>query len=202
MLNLINIPTIKSFNLISKSILFKKKSNESPSKYRIFFKRSRKIKCCSDEIRDIFLSLPEAFVYDEKRPQFLSLPVLQRIGKLELIKKTNKVHPHQKINLNEINHEFRFLSLRKKTNNRKKSSYISLGLNKEDSLLNTNTIFSSKKKKISNIKNLKENTKTSLNLYLKSYKLILSTIVFRKLSISQKLNFSIFLIIIAYLSSV
>ena len=202
MLNLIIIPTFKSFNLISKCILFKKESNERPSEYRIFFIRSRKLKCCSDEIRDIFSSLPEAFVNDEKRPQFLTLPVLQRIGKLELIKETNKVQPPQKNNLNEISHEFRFISLKKKTNNPKKSLYLSLGFNKEDTLLDTKMIFSNKKKNFSNIKNLKKNTKTSLNLYLNSYRLILSTVVFKKLSISQKLIFSIFLIVIAYLSSV
>jgi len=202
MLNLIKTPIFKSFNLISKSILFKKECNEGLSKYRIFLKRSRKLECCSDEIRDIFSSLPEAFVNDEKRPRFLSLPVLQRIGKLELIKKTNKVQLPPKINLNEISHEFRFISLKKKTNNPKKSLYISLGLNKEDNLLDTNMIFSNKMKNNFNIKNLEKNTKTSLILYLKSYKLIFSTVFLRKLSISQKLIFSIFLIIIAYLSSV
>jgi len=104
--------------------------------------------------------------------------------------------------LNEISHEFRFLSLKKKTSNPKKSLYISLGLNNEDNFLDNNIIFSNKKKNTSNIKNLKENTKTSLNLHLKSYKLILSTFVSRKLSISQKLIFTILLTLMAYLSSV
>jgi len=202
MLNLIKIPNIKSLDLISKSILFKKESNKCPSKHRFFFKRSRKLKCCSDEIRDIFSSLSDAFVNDEKRPQIFSLPVLQRFGKLELIKKTNKIQLPQKTNLNEISHEFRFLSLKKKTSNPKKSLYISLGLNNEDNFLDNNIIFSNKKKNTSNIKNLKENTKTSLNLHLKSYKLILSTFVSRKLSISQKLIFTILLTLMAYLSSV
>lgn len=56
------------------------------------------------------------------------------------------------------------------------------------------------KKNIYTIRNLKQKVETNSFLELKSYKLILSTATFRKLSYFQKIIFSIILILASYLS--
>ena len=116
------------------------------------------------------------------------------------IEKKSIIQPLQKIDFSEINHEFRFLSLKKKTNNPKNSIQISLGLIKEDNLLNSQMKILEGKKNIYTIRNLKQKVETNSFLELKSYKLILSTATFRKLSYFQKIIFSIILILASYLS--
>ena len=200
MLNFISLPLCKNSTSIPKFFSFKKKSALLEFNDKRFFNKPKKLKCCSEEIKNILLELPEAFVHDEKRPSLLSLAVLQRLGKLGLLEKKSIIQQLQKIDFSEINHEFRFLSLKKKTNNPKNSIQISLGLIKEDNLLNSQMKILEGKKNIYTIRNLKQKGETNSFLELKSYKLILSTATFRKLSYFQKIIFSIILILASYLS--
>lgn len=199
MFNFVKLPLCKNFSLIPNFFHFKKKPALMIYNKR-YFSKFRKLNCCSDEIAKILLELPEAFVHDGKRPPLFSLAVLQRFGKLDLLKKKPKIEPLQQIDFSEINHEFRFLSLKKKTNNPKNSLQISLGLIKEDNLLDSQVKFPKEKKNISTIRNLRQKSKTNPVLNLKSYKLILSTATFRKLSYFQKVVFSIILTLASYLS--
>jgi len=90
MLNFISLPLCKNSTSIPKFFSFKKKSALLEFNDKRFFNKPKKLKCCSEEIKNILLELPEAFVHDEKRPSLLSLAVLQRLGKLGLLEK--KIH--------------------------------------------------------------------------------------------------------------
>ena len=200
MLNFINLRLCKNSASIPKFFSFKKKSALLGFSNKRFFNKQNELKCCSEETKNILLELPEAFVHDEKRPPLFSLAVLQRFGKLGLLEKKSTIQPLQKIDFSEINHEFRFISLKKKTNIPKNSMQISLGLIKEDNLLNSQMKFPEEKKNIYTIRNLKQKVETNSFLNLKSYKLILSIATFRKLSYFKKIIFSIILILASYLS--
>lgn len=200
MLNFIYLPLFKNFTSNSNFFPFKKRFVFMQKSKKRVFSKFKKLKCCSEEIKNILLELPEAFVNDEKRHSLGSLPVLQRIGKLDLLTKKTKIQPLQKIDFSEINHEFRFLWANRKTNIPKNSIQITLGLNKEDNLLDSQGNFPIRKKYTSTLKNLQQKSKTQPKLNLKSYKLILSTTTFSKITLFQKIIFSIILILASYLS--
>ena len=130
--------TVKSFQQIKtfeiKKNFLKKTKPEILLKFNLK-KRNIEIKnvtCCLDNTKNILNKMPEAFVADFKRPDFVSLSVLQRIGKLDITKENQNL---SKTYYSEINHEFRFLSVEKAPVSTKKSLSITLGLNKEDNLL-------------------------------------------------------------------
>jgi len=161
---------------------------------------SLNLKCNTNEVEYILSGMPESFVSDKKRSKFLSLPVLQRIGRLDLLEDREEIEFHQKNLYSESNYEFRFLSMKKNISGSKKSSLIKLGLNREDDLLNIQGISSkdiypayfskiSKGKKIGN-----------RDIKVVKSQLTFSKISIKKLDYLQRLAISFALILISYFS--
>jgi hypothetical protein len=88
-----------------------------------------------DEIENVLAIMPESFLSDRRRPNFLSLPILQRLGKLNQTKEKNNEQTLKKTYHNEINHEFRFISIEKSSIKSEKSLLNILGMNMEDNLI-------------------------------------------------------------------
>lgn len=182
---------ISNLNFNKKNNTFKQKNAN---------KNLSKIKCNSDEISSVLSEMPEAFVSDKKRPSFSSLPVLQRIGRLNLLQEKDKISYTRQTFCNEINYEFRFLSLKQSIVKPKNSISIKLGIKKEDDLLfiqeknknnSSNAGFSSSVSgKIPQNKEIK----------LLISQLTLSTIFYKKFNYINKLLFAFTLILLSYLS--
>lgn len=188
----INQPKILELHFIKKNESFSQKENKRSSLI--------KIKCNSDSVNSILSDMPEAFVSDKKRPAFSSLPVLQRIGRLDLLKKKDEFDYNQKIFCNEINHEFRFLSLKKSVVLSDNPLLIKLGVKREEDLL----FIQEKNKNPSRIAKssspISYKTPIDQNMKLATTELTLSKIFYKKLNYSRRLLFIFVLFFLSYLS--
>lgn len=84
----------------------------------------------------IFSRMPEAFKEDEKRPQFYTRVVFQRIGRKYTLGEETGCEFIKRFNYSEFYHEFRFFSLFQPLYQPKKQIYLMIGVNKEEVLLN------------------------------------------------------------------
>jgi len=144
--------------------------------------------------------MPEAFKEDDKSPRLLSLPVLQRIGRLDILRKESENQQLKRISCIELNHEHRFFSINQQADLSKKQFYITLGLNKEEAFLNIPTLQT--KPRIVNKPNeiLIQNSPIDENFSFSMFQLKFSSILIKKLEVSKKLLFSLILILISYIS--
>lgn len=153
-----------------------------------------------NKIDYIILGMPEGFVNDEKRPKFLSLPILQRIGKLEIMEKEKRNEPKKKPSQSEINHEFRFSSLKQEIFNSRRPLFISLGLKREDELLKTQIVIQNENKPTNQSNFQKINKVQEERERQESNKLIFSIVSLRRITYFQKFLFSFFLLLISLVS--
>lgn len=181
-------------------VIFEKESNFKTYTTIKPIKRVTGLVVYGNKIDYIILGMPEGFVNDEKRPDFLSLPILQRIGKLEIMEKKERNEPKKKLSQSEINHEFRFSSLKQEIFNSRRPLFISLGLKREDELLKTQIVVESEIKP-KNQYNFQKKKKIQEELgKQESKKLIFSIVSVRKITYLQKFLISFFLLLVSLLS--
>lgn len=144
--------------------------------------------------------MPEAFLNDEKRPEFFTLPVLQRIGRLDILRKKSGNRPPKKVIFNELDQEFLFLSLKKTPIQFESSLFVSLGPNKEDNLLKMEQL---KVKDIANEVNSNISQSKLVgkeNIAYTFSQITFSIINVEKPEYASKILFSLLLFIISYFS--
>lgn len=193
----INIHDNKEFE----NFVVPKKHNLSNQKiFKNYTRKCNKTTCNLNESKYVLKRMPEAFKEDEKSPVLLSLPILQRIGRLDILREEIDNQQLKKISCSELNYEHQFFSLKQKVNLSKKQFYITLGLNKEDTLLNIQSLKT--KRRILNNSNeiLSQNASDNKNFSSSMIQLTFSIILIKKLNISRKLLFSLILILLSYLS--
>jgi len=181
-------------------VIFEKESNFKTFTTIKPIKRFTGLVVYDNKIDYIILGMPEGFVNDEKRPDFLSLPILQRIGKLEIMEKKERNEPKKKLSRSEINHEFRFSSLKQEIFNYRRPLFISLGLKREDELLKTQIVIENEIKP-KNQYNFQKKKKIQEELGKQtSKKIIFSIVSVRKVTYLQKFLISFFLLLVSLLS--
>lgn len=200
MLYSVGIFNVSKLKLIQKSNIFK----NGPIWIKLTCKKPKKKLMCtnqsSSESEVIFESMPEAFLSDKKRPQFFTLPVLQRIGKLKLLSERNENKQLKKSCFNEINHELLFLSIKKTSNQLDNSMFITLTRNKEDILLKLQQI------KIGNFYKEVDSDNLQNKILLKDdsfnifNQLTFSKIIVKKTVNIRKAGFTLFLLMISLFS--
>lgn len=169
-------------------------------KYRKRIDGPIKLKCNTNEAGYILSKMPESFVSDKKRSKFLSLPVLQRIGRLDLLEDQEMVESQQKNFCSEINYEFRFLSMKKKIDKSKKSSLIKLGLNREDEFFNIQGISNKNASAAYSSKIFKDKKNENKSIKIVKSQFTFSKIFVKKVGYFQRLMVSFALILISYFS--
>jgi hypothetical protein len=153
-----------------------------------------------DEIENVLAIMPESFLSDRRRPNFLSLPILQRLGKLNQTKEKNNEQTLKKTYHNEINHEFRFISIEKSSIKSEKSLLNILGMNMEDNLIDASQFSSKGTKKKSYRKKTRNRNSITDTISTNVVQMTFSTILLKKSVNWEKLIVSICLITSSILS--
>ena len=153
-----------------------------------------------DEIENVLTIMPESFISDRRRPNFLSLPILQRLGKLNQIKEKNNEQTPKKIYHNEINHEFKFISVEKSAIKSEKSLLNKLGINMENNLIDASQFSSKGVKKKNYRKKTKSRNSTTDIITTNVVRITFSTILLKRSVNWEKLIVSICLITASILS--
>jgi len=148
----------------------------------------------------ILYSMPEAFLSDRNRPQFFTLPVLQRIGKLNLLINKNENKQRKMYCFSEINHELIFLSMEKKSNRLDNSLFVTLTQNKEDILLKMQQIKLGDIDKEVNSNKLQNKILRRDDNFIISNRLIFSKIIVKKPVNTEKVGFTSILLMISLFS--
>jgi|Transcript_2921 hypothetical protein len=148
----------------------------------------------------ILYSMPEAFLSDRNRPQFFTLPVLQRIGKLNLLINKNENKQRKMYCFSEINHELIFLSMEKKSNRLDNSLFVTLTQNKEDILLKMQQIKLGDIDKEVNSNKLQNKILRRDDNFIISNRLTFSKIIVKKPVNTEKVGFTSILLMISLFS--
>ena len=117
-------------------VVFNKYTNPKKIQSRSSSKICMKMESDSNLNQIIFSRMPEAFKEDEKRPQFYTRVVFQRIGRKYTLGEETGCEFIKRFNYSEFYHEFRFFSLFQPLYQSKKQIYLMIGVNKEEVLLN------------------------------------------------------------------
>jgi len=191
---------INVMKLSQKTTTFKKKISSGYVYFNNLEKKSTQINCGSSEFELILGAMPEAFLNDEKRPEFFTLPVLQRIGRLDILRKKSGNRPPKKVIFNELDQEFLFLSLKKTPIQFEISLFVTLGLNKEDNLLKMGQL---KVKDIANEVNsniIQSKILGKENVVFTFSQITFSIVKVEKSEYASKILFSLLLFTISYFS--
>jgi len=148
----------------------------------------------------ILYAMPEAFLSDKNCPQFFTLPVLQRIGKLNLLTNKNENKQRKMYRFSEINHELIFLSMKNKSNRLDNSLVVTLTQNKEDILLKMQQIKLGDIDKEVNSKNLQNKILRKDDNFIISNRLTFSKIIVKKPVNIEKVGFTSILLMISLFS--
>jgi hypothetical protein len=138
MLKFVNLIFIKTSILktTQELVVFNKYTNPKKIKSGSSTKICTKMKSDSNLNQIIFTRMPEAYKEDEKRPQFFTRLVFQRIGRTYTLGEGTGCQFIKTFNYSEFYHEFRFFSLSQPLYQSKKQIYLMIGINKEEVLLN------------------------------------------------------------------
>jgi len=159
-----------------------------------------KMKSDSNLNQIFFSRMPEAYKEDEKRPQFFTRLVFQRIGKKYTLGEETGSQFIKRFNYSEFYHEFRFFSLSQPLYQSKKQIYLTIGVNKEDVLLNVEFL-KFKTQKNENYLKISEKKDNINKLKLSSdFRLDLSKISIIKFDQLKRLLFFVTLIFMSFLS--
>ena len=148
----------------------------------------------------IFSRMPEAFKEDEKRPQFYTRVVFQRIGRKYTLGEETGCEFIKRFNYSEFYHEFRFFSLFQPLYQSKKQIYLMIGVNKEEVLLNVEFLKFKTQKNENYLKILeKKDNINKINLS-SDFRLNLSKISINKYDELKRFLFFVTLIFMSFLS--
>ena len=197
------------FNFLKTSILkttegfvvFNKYNNPKKIQPGSSTKICTKMKSDSNLNQIIFSRMPEAYKEDEKRPQFFTRLVFQRIGRKYTLGEETGSQLIKKFRYSEFYHEFVFFSLSQPLNQSKKQIFLMIGVNKEDLLLNVEFLKfkTQRNENYLKISERKDYIK-KINL-LSDFRLNLSKISINKFDLLKRFVFFVTLIFMSFLSS-
>jgi hypothetical protein len=181
-------------------VVFNKYTNPKKIKSGSSTKICTKMKSDSNLNQIIFTRMPEAYKEDEKRPQFFTRLVFQRIGRKYTLGEGKGSQFIKRFNYSEFYHEFRFFSLSQPLNQSKKQIYLMIGVNKEEVLLNVEFL-KFKTQKNENYLKISEKKDNINKINLSSnFRLNLSKISINKYDELKRFLFFVTLIFMSFLS--
>ena len=181
-------------------VVFNKYTNPKKIQSRSSSKICMKMESDSNLNQIIFSRMPEAFKEDEKRPQFYTRVVFQRIGRKYTLGEEKGCEFIKRFNYSEFYHEFRFFSLSQPLYQPKKQIYLMIGVNKEEVLLNVEFLKFKTQKNENYLKILeKKDNINKINLS-SDFRLNLSKISINKFDDLKRFLFFVILIFMSFLS--
>lgn len=181
-------------------VVFNKYTNPKKIQSRSSSKICMKMESDSNLNQIIFSRMPEAYKEDEKRPQFFTRLVFQRIGRKYTLGEETGRQIIKRFNYSEFYHEFRFFSLSQPLYQPKKQIYLMIGVNKEEVLLNVEFLKFKTQKNENYLKILeKKDNINKINLS-SDFRLNLSKISINKFDDLKRFLFFVILIFMSFLS--